>query len=90
MEHPKQKKFPGENVPVGGAARSLLDDESGGTLVFSALALTVVLGMAGLGIDAAMWLTSKRQMQNVADAGVVSAVTVLAKSGGTAEVKFVY
>ena len=87
MEHLKQKKFPGKNVPIGGTAKPLLDDESGGTLVFSALALTVLLGMAGLGIDAAMWFTSKRQMQTVADVGVVSAVTVLAKSGGTVAAK---
>ena len=87
MEHPKQKKFPGKNVPVGGAAKSLFYDESGGTLVFGALALTVLLGMAGLGIDTVIWLTSKRQMQSVADAGVVSAVTVLAKSGTAAAAK---
>ena len=84
MEHQKQTKILGENVPIGGAAKQLLDDESGGTLVLSALAVTVLLGMAGLAIDTAIWFTNKRQVQSVADAGVVSAVTVLAKSG-TAE-----
>jgi hypothetical protein len=87
MGYPKQKTFLGKNVPIGGAAKSLLDDESGSTLVFSALALTVLLAMTGLGIEGAMWLTSKRQMQSVADAGVISAVTVLAKSGGTVAAK---
>ena len=67
MEHQKQTKILGENVPIGGAAKQLLDDESGGTLVLSALAVTVLLGMAGLAIDTAIWFTNKRQVQSVAD-----------------------
>jgi hypothetical protein len=87
MEHPMQKKLLRDNLSIGRTTKRLLDDQSGSTLVFSALALTILLGTTGLGIEGAMWLTSKRQMQSVADAGVMSAVSVLAKSGGTVAAK---
>ena len=62
-------------------------DQSGATLVFSALAMALVLGMAGLGFDATFWFMTKRQIQTVADVSVISGVTVMTKGGGSAEVE---
>ena len=62
-------------------------DQSGATLVFSALAMALVLGMAGLGFDATFWFMTKRQIQTVADVSVISGVTVMTKGGGSAEVR---
>jgi hypothetical protein len=68
-------------------AQGLRDDESGSTLVFTALSLSLLLGMAGLGLDAAMWFMTKRQVQNVADLGAVSGVSVRTKGGSVAEAR---
>ncbi len=80
----KQQNYLLGNDAPGRAVRDLIADESGGTLVFSAFALTLVLGVAALGIDTTIWYTSKRQLQTVADAAAVSAAAVLAKDGGEA------
>jgi Flp pilus assembly protein TadG len=65
-----------------GFPRALLADRSGGALVFSALALPVILGAAALALDVASWYSTKRQIQTVADAAAMAGVHVLA-SGGT-------
>src|SRR5438270_44987 len=60
--------------PVAGALR----DRSGATAVAIALALTAVLGFAGLGTEAASWYYTKRNMQGAADAAAASAGANLA------------
>jgi Putative Flp pilus-assembly TadE/G-like len=53
--------------------RLLSQDESGVVAVVMALALTAVIGMAGLAIDIAMWYRSNRAMQNAADSAAIAA-----------------
>src|SRR5437764_14852747 len=64
----------------------LLRNRSGATAVAIALALTAVLGFAGLGTEAASWYYTKRNMQSAADAAAATAGANLAISlqrGGT-------
>src|SRR2546423_14715931 len=60
--------------PLAGTLR----DRSGATAVAIALALTAVLGFAGLGTEAASWYYTKRNMQGAADAAAASAGANLA------------
>src|ERR1044071_3927321 len=63
-----------------------LRDRSGATAVAVALALTAVLGFAGLGTEAAGWYYTKRNMQSAADAAAATAGANLAitlQRGGT-------
>lgn len=53
--------------------RLLWQDQSGVVAVVMALALTAVVGMAGLAIDIAMWYRNDRAMQNAADSAVIAA-----------------
>src|SRR5437764_14063720 len=58
----------------------LLRNRSGATAVAIALALTAVLGFAGLGTEAASWYYTKRNMQSAADAAAATAGANLAIS----------
>jgi putative Flp pilus-assembly TadE/G-like protein len=60
------------------AVRHVLRDRSGATAVLIALALTGVLGVAGLGSEAAGWYYTKRDMQSAADAAAATAGANLA------------
>jgi Putative Flp pilus-assembly TadE/G-like len=53
--------------------RLLWQDQSGVVAIVMALALTAVIGMAGLAIDIAMWYRNDRAMQNAADSAVIAA-----------------
>jgi putative Flp pilus-assembly TadE/G-like protein len=59
-------------------ARLALGDDSGATAVVIGLALTGILGFAGLGTEAAMWYFVKRDMQSAADAAAATAGANLA------------
>lgn len=54
-------------------------------MMFSAVTFSVTLGMAGLGFDASYWYMAKREIQTVADASVLSGVSVLTKGGTIAD-----
>ena len=56
----------------------VLGDRSGATAIVIGLALTGMLGFAGLGTEAAMWYFTKRDMQSAADAAAVTAAANLA------------
>ena len=55
----------------------LVQDRSGASMIFTALALPVILGMAGLGFDSAIWYMEKRQNQTVADNAALTATMEL-------------
>ncbi|MDH3918852.1 MAG: pilus assembly protein TadG-related protein [Rhodospirillales bacterium] len=59
-----------------------LSDQAGASFVITALAFPVVLGMAGLGIDAAMWYQDKRQNQTIADNAAVAGRIALSRDAG--------
>ncbi len=64
--------------------KRLLSDRTGGVAVLTAVALTGLLGAAGLGTEATMWYVAKRNMQAAADAAAFTAATANAagNSGG--------
>ena len=59
---------------------ALAADCSGAAAVTLALALSAVLGLAGLGTEVAAWYTARQTMQGAADAAAYTAMT--AKSAG--------
>ena len=58
-----------------------LRDESGNVLVLSAVGLTVLIGMAGIAIDAGMLYRAQREVQKVADAAALGAAANMATDG---------
>lgn len=54
--------------------RRLAAHEKGNVLVLTALSLPLLLGCAGLGVDATQWFLWKRQLQQAADAGALAGV----------------
>ena len=74
-------------------ARGLLGDQDGATAVLIAIALTGVVGLAGLATEGANWYFTSRRMQSAADAAAYSAATSLAANENstdfTAEGKWV-
>jgi len=59
----------------------LRDEECGQSLVVIVSSLTVLLGMAALGIDAASWMVKHHRAQVVADAAALAAAQCLANPG---------
>ena len=57
-----------------------LVDPGGATAVILALALTVIVGFAGLGTEVASWYLIKRTMQGAADTAAATAAAELAAS----------
>ncbi len=80
--------LPGERATVrtvGAGARALLGDQSGGTLVWFALTVPVILGMVGIGVDAVLWYVDKRILQTATDSGAIAGAHVLAQAGSDSE-----
>lgn len=50
-------------------------DRSGNVLVLAGITLPVVLGVLGLGVEAATWYQTQRSMQNAADSAAVAAAS---------------
>jgi Flp pilus assembly protein TadG len=57
------------------ARSSFAASEAGNVLLVTGLALPVLLGIAGLGVEGAGWYNTRREMQNAADAAVVAAAS---------------
>ena len=58
------------------------NSESGQALVFTALALVVLIGFAGLAIDMGVLRYQKRILQSAADAAAIAGASNLASSSG--------
>lgn len=58
--------------------RQLLSDRSGAAAVTLAFSLTAIVGMAGLGSEAASWYFTHRAMQGAADAAAITGAATLA------------
>jgi Putative Flp pilus-assembly TadE/G-like len=63
--------------------RSVLGDPAGSTAVIIALALSAIVGFAGLGTETASWYFIKRSMQGAADSAAATAAAELAASSST-------
>lgn len=48
----------------------------------TALMIPLILGMAGVGVDASMWMMERRSLQNAADAAVIAAAWEIANNHG--------
>ena len=59
-----------------------LGDQAGASFVITALSFPVILGFAGLGLDAAMWYADKRQNQTIADSAAVAGRIALSRDSG--------
>ncbi|CAN7496048.1 pilus assembly protein TadG-related protein [Phenylobacterium sp. LjRoot219] len=55
--------------------RRLVQDDRGNVAITTVLTLPVVIGALGLGVESASWMSSKRAMQNAADAAAIAAAT---------------
>ena len=69
-----------------GFLKQLCGDRSGASAVVIALAMTGVLGLAGLGTEVGMWYVSKRTMQAATDSAAYSAA--MAKYNGESTSQF--
>jgi Flp pilus assembly protein TadG len=65
------------NVSMINSLSRFARDRRGNVLITFALAITTLLGAAGLGSEVASWYSAKRDMQNAADLGAASGVMVL-------------
>ena len=61
---------------IGSRLSALGPDRSGNVAVMTALALPVLLGAAGLGVETSYWYVTQRAMQNAADSAAVAAATI--------------
>jgi len=63
------------------ALSRLAADQRGVTAIITGMALTIILGFAGLAVDVAYWLNATRGMQAAADAATYSAATAAGSFG---------
>jgi uncharacterized membrane protein len=64
----------------GRRVRTLSGDNRGSIGVVTALTLMVVCGVAGLGLDAAVWYSNAHRVQTIAETTVLSAGHLLSNS----------
>ncbi len=75
MPQVRRRRSPFRNAAGSGLTR--LSDRRGAIAVTFAVAIAIVIGAVGLGTDAAMWYSSRRDMQNASDIGAEGAINVL-------------
>lgn len=63
--------------------RQLRSDRNGGVAVITAFTIPVLIGFAGLAVDASIWAGSKNTAQGAADSAALSAISAL-RAGATA------
>jgi Flp pilus assembly protein TadG len=66
-----------------GLAARLIKDRKGGVAALTAVALTALLGFAGLGTEVSLWYSTKRNMQGASDAAAFSAAAALASGANS-------
>lgn len=66
--------------------RKLIKDHSGGAAVTLAIAMSGVLGLTGLGTEAAGWYVTKRSMQGAVDAAAYTGALAVANGATTSQV----
>ncbi|MFQ5970764.1 MAG: pilus assembly protein TadG-related protein [Alphaproteobacteria bacterium] len=62
-------------------------DRRGGVLVYTAIALPVLLGTAGLSVDVASWHAHKRIIQSAADSAAVAGALEVLRTGGNNQIQ---
>lgn len=61
-------------------------DKKGGLLVLTAILMPVIAGFAGLGIDATLWVTQKRYIQSMSDAGAMAGAYLALNNSSSTQV----
>jgi hypothetical protein len=56
------------------------EDDAGGVLIYTAFAISILLGVAGLAVDVAAWQAQKRSIQTTADAAAFAGANELVRS----------
>ena len=59
----------------------LWKDRSGGVMMYTAIALPVLLGVSGLSVDIGSWYVDRRAAQVVADAGALAGAVEILRTG---------
>ena len=73
----------GHDVPGKSLLSSLRADARGGTAILVALAIPVVIGALGVGVDTGMWYLEKRKLQQASDAASLGAVRAMQNGAST-------
>jgi len=60
------------NLGLSRTLARLWKDKTGGVLIYSAFALPIILGVAGMSVDMGTWYASKRVAQAAADSGALA------------------
>ena len=68
-------------------SRACMRDRSGGTIIWFALTMPIILGMTGLGVDATLWYMDKRILQTASDSGAIAGAHVLEQGGTETEAR---
>lgn len=55
--------------------RAFTTNDSGNVVIMTALAMPVLIGVTGLGVEVSYWYVTQRSMQNAADSAAVAAAT---------------
>jgi Flp pilus assembly protein TadG len=63
--------------------RGFVGNRSGNVMILTALAVPVLFGFAGLGVDVGLWHAQKRAVQNAVDAGAVAGALEILRSSGS-------
>lgn len=71
--------------PTGAAWKGLWRDRRGVVAILVALALPMMIGLAGLGVETGLWYAMKWQNQSAADAAAMSAALELGNGNGCAD-----
>ena len=75
IQHGKRTKFSGIRRAAAALGARLQRDTRGNILTIFAIALPLMIGGLGLGVEGANWYQMKRALQNAADQAVVAAAT---------------
>ena len=66
--------------PIEAFAR-LWKDKRGGVMIYTAIALPVLLGVSGMSVDIGSWYADRRAAQVVADAGALAGAVEILRTG---------
>jgi Flp pilus assembly protein TadG len=72
----------GKRLSIGEIQR-LIRDRDGGVAVMTAMTMTSLLGVAGLGTEATLWYVAQRNLQGAADAAAFTAATAESAKAST-------
>ncbi|MGH6948005.1 MAG: pilus assembly protein TadG-related protein [Kiloniellales bacterium] len=79
MTRPQESRANRSKLMAPATLAAFLADTAGSTLTTVALALPILIGASGLGVEVSSWYAARRQMQTAADAAALSGAYELAR-----------